>query len=81
MTMTVGFNLWLKEEHRPFSNEIPGEDPLATPAQLKTIKSLGQKHKINLDYWIRSNGKTWENLTETDAGNMLNALKEKYGDD
>lgn len=32
-------------------------------------------------YWIRSNGKTWENLTETDAGNMLNALKEKYGDD
>lgn len=41
----LGFNLWLKEEHRPFSNEIPGEDPLATPAQLKTIKSLGQKHK------------------------------------
>lgn len=77
----LGFNLWLKEEHRPFSNEIPGEDPLATPAQIKTIKSLGQIHKINLDYWIRSNGKTWENLTETDAGNMLNALKEKYGDD
>ena len=41
----LGFNLWLKEEHKPFSNEIPGDEPLATAAQIKTIKSIGQKHK------------------------------------
>ena len=77
----LGFNLWLKEEHKPFSNEIPGDEPLATEAQIKMIKSIGQKHNINLEYWISSNGKTWKTLTEIDAGHMLNALKEKYGDD
>ena len=77
----LGFNLWLKEEHKPFSNEIPGDEPLATAAQIKTIKSIGQKHNINLEYWISSNGKSWKTLTEIDAGNMLKALKEKYGDD
>ena len=77
----LGFNLWLKEEHKPFSNDIPGDDPLATEAQIKTIRSISEKHHIKLDSWIRSNGKTWETLTGTDAGNILNALKEKYGDD
>lgn len=77
----LGFNLWLKEEHKPFSNEVPGDEPLATPAQLKAIKSIGQKHNVNLEYWINLNEKTWETLTEIDAGHMLNTLKEKYGDD
>ena len=77
----LGFDLWLKEENKPFSNTIPGEEPKATEAQIKTIKSIGNKHGVNLDYWIKSNGKTWETLTAEDAGNMLNALKEKYGDE
>ena len=77
----LGFNLWLKEEHKPFSNEVPGDEPLATEVQIKMIKSIGQKHNVALEYWINSNGKTWKTLTEIDAGHMLNALKEKYGDD
>lgn len=77
----LGFNLWLKEENRPFSNSVPGEEPLATASQIKTVKNICEKHKVNVDYWISSNGKTWETLTAEDAGNMLNALKEKYGDD
>lgn len=77
----LGFNLWLKEENRPFSNSVPGEEPLATASQIKTVKNICEKHKVNVDYWISSNGKTWKTLTAEDAGNMLNALKEKYGDD
>lgn len=77
----LGFNLWLKEENKPFSNQIPGEDPKATPSQIKTIKSIGKKHGVNLEYWISANGKTWDTLSAEDAGNMLNALKEKYGDE
>lgn len=77
----LGFDLWLKEEQRPFMNEIPGDEPLATEPQINMIKRLAEKHHTNMDEWIKSNGKTWHTLTATDAGNILYAFKEKYGDD
>ena len=77
----LGFNLWLKEEMQPFSNVVPGEDEKATPAQIKVIKELCQKHKVNVEYWLKVNNTNWSNLTADNAGRMLNALKEKYGDD
>lgn len=77
----LGFNLWLKEENIPFSGNVPGEEPLATTAQIKTIKSICERRKVDAEYWVSSNGKTWKTLTAQDAGNMLNALKEKYGDE
>ena len=77
----LGFNLWLKEENIPFTGNVPGEEPLATTAQIKTIKSICERHKVDAEYWVSSNGKTWKTLTAQDAGNMLNALKEKYGDE
>lgn len=77
----LGFDLWLKEEQRPFSGAIPGEEAMAGAAQIKTIKSIGNKHSVKFDKWLAQNGKTWETLTQEDAGSMLNALKIKYGDD
>lgn len=78
----LGFDLWLKEEQRPFDTYIPVQDEdRATDAQIKTIKSLGRKHKLDLNRWLSNNGKTWETLTESNAANMLNTLKEKYGDE
>lgn len=77
----LGFSLWLKEEMGAFKNVIPKEQKKATSAQVKTLKSLGEKHKLRLDMWIEQNGKTWETLTEEDAGNMLQQLKQRYGDD
>ena len=77
----LGFDLWLKEEQRPFMNKIPGDEPLATEPQKNMIKRLAEKHHTNMDEWIKSNGKTWNTLTATDAGNILYAFKEKYGDD
>lgn len=77
----LGFSLWLKEEMGAFKNVIPKEQKKATSAQIKTLKSLGEKHKLRLDVWIEQNGKTWETLTEEDAGNMLQQLKQRYGDE
>ena len=77
----LGFNLWLKEEMQPFNNAIPVEDKLASAAQINVIKKLCTKHKINVEYWLKSNGTDWNSLTESNAGRMLNTIKEKYGDD
>lgn len=77
----LGFNLWLKEEMQPFGNVIPVENEKASIAQITTIKNLCSKHKINADYWLRSNQTDWDNLTAENAGKMLNAIKAKYGDD
>ena len=77
----LGFNLWLKEEMQPFNNRIPMEDEKPSPAQIKILKDLCLKHKVNLEYWISSNGKSWDTLSADDVGMMLNSIKEKYGDD
>ena len=77
----LGFNLWLKEEMQPFRNKIPVEDEKPTPAQIKTIKDLAQKHKINLNYWLKSNNRTWKSVTAAELGAMLKSIKEKYGDE
>ena len=77
----LGFNLWLKEEMQPFNNRIPMEDEKPSPAQIKILKDLCLKHKVNLEYWISSNGKSWDTLSADDVGMMLNSIKEKYGDE
>lgn len=77
----LGFNLWLKEETNPTKNIPDGEEVKPSPAQIKVLKDIAAKHKVNLDYWIRTCDKTWETITADDVGQMLNTLKEKYGDD
>lgn len=77
----LGFNLWLKEEMQPFGNAIPEEKEKASVAQIQTIKEQCKKHKVNAEYWLKTNGANWGSLTADEAGRMLNALKAKYGDD
>lgn len=76
----LGFDLWLKEEANPFAVGIPQEDAKPTPAQIKTLKDICSKHKINVDYWIKSNDKTWDTLTANEIGKMLRTLNDKYGE-
>ncbi|MDD3370017.1 MAG: DUF1071 domain-containing protein [Lachnospiraceae bacterium] len=76
----LGFDLWLKEEMQPFQNLIPEEEEPITEAQIIALKQTAQKNKLNIDYWIKNNGKTWQTLTAKDAGYMLRALQEKYGE-
>lgn len=77
----LGFNLWLKEEMQPFSNKMPQEQEKPSAASIGVLKELCTSHKINLEYWIKTNGKTWDTLTATDVAMMLKSIKEKYGDD
>ena len=79
----LGFDLWLKEEMRPFTNvvAVAEEEPKPSPARIKVLKDLCATHKINLEYWIKTNGKTWDTLSDLDVGCMLNTIKEKYGDE
>lgn len=77
----LGFNLWLKEEMQPFNNVIPMEEEKPNPVNIKILKDLCTKHKINVEYWIKTNGKTWDTLSATDVGKMLVSIKEKYGDE
>lgn len=77
----LGFNLWLKEEMQPFNNVIPMEEEKPSPVNIKVLKDLCAKHKINVEYWIKTNSKTWDTLSATDVGKMLVSIKEKYGDE
>lgn len=76
----LGFDLWLKEEMNPFSNRVPEEEQNPTPAQVKELKELASRHNVNLEYWISSNNKSWDNLTVRDVGQMFCAIRKKYGD-
>lgn len=77
----LGFDLWLKEEMRPFSNCMPQEDKKPSAAQLKVVKDKCEKHNVDIEYWIKSNEKTWDTLTANDVATMLHAFKERYGDE
>ena len=77
----LGFDLWLTEEMQPFSNQIPVTSEPAGADKIKVLKNLGKKHKIKMEEWLAQNGRTWETLTEDEAGHMLNAIKQKYGDE
>lgn len=79
----LGFRLWLKEEFNKMSAQIPNRDQeKATDAQLKTIRTLQDAHpNLNFDKWIAMYNFTWDTLTREAAGNILKAVKERYGDD
>lgn len=76
----LGFDLWLKEEMPPFSAQIPEEEQKPTAAQIKVLKEIAAKHKVNLEYWIKKEGRTWNTLTAMEAGKMLSLMQQKYGD-
>lgn len=77
----LGFDLWLGEENKedPYIPETL--ERLASPAKIKTIKSLCVSHGIDGDMWVTQNGKTWDELTEKEAATMLNTIKARYGDE
>lgn len=77
----LGFDLWLKEEARPFQMGIPQDDAQPSAASMTVLKQMCEKHKVNLAYWAKSNNKTIETLTGSEVGMMLQTLREKYGDD
>lgn len=77
----LGFDLWLGEEE---GNEINIPSTLDKPAsklKISTIQSICTGHGIDADGWVVSCGTDWDRLTDRQASMMLNALKERYGDE
>ena len=77
----LGFDLWLKEETGgSMKLGFKPEEAKPDEASLKALKDMCKKNKVDLDYWITSNGKTLETLTSLEVGTMLRTLNDKYGD-
>ena len=53
----------------------------ASQAQKRTIKSICEKHKIDVNHLCAINSIEWDKITEVQAGKLLNSLKAKFGDD
>lgn len=77
----LGFDLWLKEEFNEFSQVPSGDFCMASEPTIITLESICKKHKIPFEKWLKQNNRTRKTLTASEAGAMLSALKEKYGDD
>lgn len=76
----LGFDLWLKEESRPFSTGLFHGDEKASNAEIHTVKVLCEKYNIQFERWVASNNKKVDQLTKDDVGNMLITINEKYGE-
>lgn len=77
----LGFDLWLKEEERTFERLPEARNDLATEAQKETIRKACEAHGINLKAWLTRENTTLEKLTGMQAGMMLRAINERYGND
>ena len=77
----LGFDLWIKEESGEDMSMPSTLEKPASAAKIKTIQQMCTSHGIDGDAWVCGNGKTWDTLTEGEAAKMLNALKQRYGDD
>ena len=64
--------------------EQPAEKPSlrpATMAQKRTVQMLCEKYNIDLDKWLSSNNTNIELLTDGEAGQILQTIRKKYGDE
>ena len=79
-THKVVFEMGKNENKEPVEQLKEDKSELASSVQISTIKSICQKHNIDADSWVCGNGRSWDTLTANEAGQMLSALKQKYGD-
>ena len=77
----LGFDLWLKEEERTFERVPESTTDKAPEAMKNVIKATCEKHGINLNAWLKRENTTLDKLTGAQAGIMLRALNERYGDE
>lgn len=77
----LGFDLWLKEEERALERVPESTTDKATESQKRTIQAVCKEHNINLELWLKRENTTLDKLTGTQAGIMLRAINERYGND
>ena len=57
------------------------DDSPANEVRKKVIETICLKHKIDIKQLCVINALEWDNLTDVQAGKLLNSLKAKFGDD
>lgn len=75
----LGFNLWLKEEYNPYDS-MPEDEAKPTKSQMKALKDICEKNKVNLEGWLIRQQRTEETVTANEVAMMLRAMQEKYGE-
>lgn len=75
----LGFNLWLKEEYNPYDS-MPEDEAKPTKAQMKALKDICEKNKVNLEGWLIRQQRTEDTVTANEVAMMLRAMQEKYGE-
>lgn len=76
----LGFDLWLKEEEKVLEYLPSSDTDLATEAEKKAIQKACKEHGISYAKWLQKAGTTDEKLTGIEAGKMLRAINEVYGE-
>lgn len=78
----LGFQLWLDEELEEDTAEsgIPVKDIPADEIRKKVIMDYVIAYHIDLDKWMERAKTTFDKLTDEQAGKMLYALNQKYGE-
>lgn len=77
----LGFDLWLKEEEAAATVVPESAESNPSVASVKVLKELCEKHNVDLQAWLKRQGRTAKTVTASEVGMMLKAMKEKYGDD
>ncbi len=75
----LGFNLWLKEEYNPYDS-MPEDEAKPTKSQMKALKDICEKNKVNLEGWLIRQQRTEDTVTANEVAMMLRAMQEKYGE-
>lgn len=75
----LGFNLWLKEEYNPYDS-LPEDEAKPTKAQMKALKDICEKNKVNLEGWLIRQQRTEDTVTANEVAMMLRAMQDKYGE-
>jgi hypothetical protein len=73
------FKTAAKQQPKEEANDKAPE--LVSDPQRATIEQICKAHHIDVGKWIAQLGYSWETLPKAKAGEMLRALKNKYGDD
>ena len=83
-SLGIGADVYFGNDRTKYDKRDDGnidKPQLASEVQISTIKSICQKHNIDADSWVCGTGRSWDTLTANEAGQMLSALKQKYGDE
>lgn len=70
------------EEKQHSTGEKAGQQKeKVSPDRKRILKEAGAMYGIDVEGWLKRNGRTWETLKEAEAISMIETIRKKYGDE